>query len=572
MVEAQRNGCGVPACDTGGRPVSNKTRPNPDDQPPTLQVQPGLGGDPHNPKILIVRNGKRLPGMISDYLQLSWLRLRHAKTRLTRILLVIGSDFSADKGLLERTYQLYALIALAMAIILTWLGVLNAVAAVFASLGASNAKALCRLSMLMPGLLLLLFSASCLRSSPIRLSHADISFVASSPVPAAVVMHVELACQTLLYGVSASFLGYLFATGLQAALPGVLPAIEFAVLAALLIIVVNLASWLTGLVRLLLKAPLNRIFSVMFMCVLLCAVLLLSGRIMLDPSAIAWVDGFLFGLLPRITLALCVALCGAFIVAGVALTLLSTRLSTAVLISENALYAELYPVRHLQFHDPDSYASLRRRKKLALRGARIGLPGHSHPQTLFSRALLSHLRQQEGLPALLIMGAVLVPTGAFLLVNNLSPLLFLLWITALVAFPVSHRELTRVFREDQRNRMIRDHLPFDTTDLLFRDSLPAILFVGLVSLGTLALLVPFGWGLMLCMVFALLIVLAAVVCTGLDHVSLPLANDRRLSYELSLLLFYAVVFMLSWFAPVLGVLGATVVLACYAMLLKRGSE
>jgi hypothetical protein len=243
-----------------------------------------------------------------------------------------------------------------------------------------------------------------------------------------------------------------------------------------------------------------------------------------------------------------------------------------MLIAENALYADLYPFRHLLFYDADSYASLRRKKKLAQRGSRISLPDNASPRSLVTRSILSHVRQYEGLPSLLFFALIMAPLGALLLFGEFNLLVTMVWVLLLFTSPRGQRELTIVFREDQQNRMIRDHLPYNTLALLLFDSLPALVFSSLLSSLVLLAMLPIGFDLFFHIGFALFISLAVILCSGLDHVRFSVAN-WRFSYECSLLSFVLVIFLLSHLVtPATGILGALAMLAIYVFLIIRGVE
>lgn len=509
--------------------------------------------------------------MVTQYAQLVWLKLRHAKALFIRIMYMTGTDFAGDTNFTDRSYQVYVLLAAIGAVALTWLGVLDVVSSTFVTLGAPVAEAVFASLILLPVTVLPLFVVSSLRSSPIKLSHADISYIATSPVSVVVILHVELISALLPYGALGFIPGYFLTAGVQAVIPSVAP-LSSAILLGLALLVVGFASWLPGLLRLFFRPFLSRALSALALLTALCPMALLFVYYFAQPLEFSLMLSIFNAFFVDIVLILVAVL----IIVLVLLTVVASRLSATVLIEKNALYAELYSLRHLQFFDPNTYRLLSRRRKLSLRGPVIVLQG-SVPQNLISRAVLSHVRQYEALVNIALMGFVAVPLGVLLLTSELSIMFFLLWTASLLGSSVGQRELTMVFRDDQRNRMLRDHLPFTTPMLLFMDSLPAALLASFASLATLCLLIPVSMHLLYCILYALLIIAAVIICTGLDHVQLSSrvsanVNGWRFSYELSFLLFSLGTMALSILNITLGVLAALLILVSYLQLLKQGRE
>ena len=505
--------------------------------------------------------------MFKYYQQITWLKLRHASTGFTRIMYITGSDFTQEKDVLDRTYQVYVLLAIVAALFLGWLGVLDAISQFLLPLGTFVSATILQLFLALPASLLLLSCFSFLRSSPVKLSDADSSLVAASPTPTVALVHLDLFAQMLLNGLVGVIIGLSLGMVFEGILRTFIAPWELAVICALLLILICTVSWLLGLIRLHLRRAQRRVLAVVVMVILFAASLLFSLFIM-NLSAPLVVYHQLSLDFPVVV----VCLCGLTAIFFIVLSLVASRLSATVLIVENALYAELYPLRHLQFYDADSYKNLRRRKVLAQRGARLCLPGSNNPHSLISRAILSHMRQYEGILYLALTGVFITPFGAFLLISELSPLFFLMWAAMLALRPVSQRELTLVFRDDQRNRMLRSHLPFSTTTLLLLDSLPALAFTCFCSLVAITvLLFPVALNVLAGVVLVLAINLAFVVCSGLESVKLT-SSDWHFSYEFSLFVFVGALYVLSLIAPALSALGALAILAFYFVLLRQGRE
>lgn len=260
---------------------------------------------------------------------------------------------------------------------------------------------------------------------------------------------------------------------------------------------------------------------------------------------------------------------------GGLLVLLAPRIDRASVIVENALYADLQPFGPLSPLDPQVVADYRRRRKLAARlarGVRFRLPLASGAGALVSRAALSHLRQYGGLPSLLAFGASAAPLGVLALAGVGGPVTFLFWLAALVMFPQGVREATRVFRDDLRVRLVRDRLPFGTLSLLVLDSLPGFAAASAVSCVVVALALSAGFPLAAGLALAVLVNAAAVLCCGLDAVSLFPGGPRPF-YEAGAFVLVAATGALSLAGlPSLTVAGAAAACVGVAAVVHGGAE
>lgn len=167
----------------------------------------------------------------------------------------------------------------------------------------------------------------------------------------------------------------------------------------------------------------------------------------------------------------------------------------ASIVQSNALYADLQSMASWAAQAPITYEEQRRRRILAGRRPILSLPQTTGARLLVARALLSHLRQREGLKDLMEWGAFLVPAGAVLVASSADLGLRLMWMTCCSLSLGRARELTRVFRDDCRVRLVGDAIarPRTLFRLLLLDSLPAVAFtvlLGLVAVACLSL--PFS--------------------------------------------------------------------------------
>lgn len=137
----------------------------------------------------------------------------------------------------------------------------------------------------------------------------------------------------------------------------------------------------------------------------------------------------------------------------------------ASIVQSNALHADLQSMASWAAQAPITYEKQRRRRILAGRKPILSLPRTTGARLLVARALLSHLRQREGLKDLMEWGAFLVPAGAVLVASSADLGLRLMWMTCCSLSLGRARELTRVFRDDCRVRLVGDAIARPRTPL-----------------------------------------------------------------------------------------------------------
>lgn len=500
-----------------------------------------------------------------------WLELRHLRTSISRIAFAAGTDIIDEDAAPDRVYQFYVLILVVIAALLSWLGALDVFVGIVATLDGAILDAAPLVSLVMTAFLFVILCFQHLRTLPIRLSYPDISHVASSPVSMSLFAYLAVLKTSLLIGICGIVVGYSLGVIISV---GSLYAAQtpflLAAMSALLFICFDVIASALGLMRLLVKPKRRRFFVFVSLMLALCLVfslMLLSGTFLPGLfTQTGFIDYVLHGssCISLATLAL-------IIVGAIALSMVSRHLSTSEVIEDNALYAELFPLRHLQMHDTNSYRVLRRQKLLAMRAPVSSLPNATGSVMLIKRSILSIIRQYEGLSSLAVYALGLIPLGVFLLVHTFNLPVYLFWALTLIALPGGQHELVRVFRDDMRNHMMRDHIPFTATALLFMDSLPALLLTTAISVVVIILL-PLGSSMPLAILLAVLLNIAMVTCGGLGSVVFT-ANAHRISFEFSVLLLLAMLGISASFGSSLLVVSAAAVASLlFLVLLRQGRE
>ena len=506
--------------------------------------------------------------MLHDVCLLLWLRVRHARTALVRLVHAGGTDLVEDRGLGERAYQLYLAAIAAVWAALMWAALLDATAAAFAAAGPALSATALTLGLMAPVTVFAWAAVRALRTSPVKLARADIPFVAAGPLGMRAIAGTGCAVSMLGAAAAAALAGYVLGVGLGSGLGAFAPPLACARAGARLVAAAAGGAWALGAARLACPRGARRRGTVA-LALAAAAAALGAAVLALGVPPAAFAPG---GPGAAVACAAGIAACAA---EGGLLVLLAPRIDRASVIVENALYADLQPFGPLSPLDPQVVADYRRRRKLAARlarGVRFRLPLASGAGALVSRAALSHLRQYGGLPSLLAFGASAALLGVLALAGVGGPVTFLFWLAALVMFPQGVREATRAFRDDLRVRLVRDRLPFGTLSLLVLDSLPGFAAASAVSCAVVALALPAGFPLAAGLALAVLVNAAAVLCCGLDAVSLFPGGPRPF-YEAGALVLVAATGALSLAGlPSLTVAGAAAACVGMAAVVHGGAE
>ena len=380
-----------------------------------------------------------------DVRLLLWLRARHARSALNRTLHLVGAGVD-DGGWGERAYQLYA-----VGIMLVWAALMaaalvDAIQGVFVGLAAAVCSLAVQGALLAVALVLLRVGIAGARTTPLKLSHPDIAYLAASAVSARALAGVSAGVQAFAGAAAGAALGFLLGVGLESAsvLAGAPAAVALAG-AALAAAAVAL-GWVVGFVRLASDGwsgwrTAAAAFVLVAFAVSWCGVALAAGAdALLAPAtfAVLSVGGFFV-----------------LAVAAIALALLAPRVDMTRVIDENSLHADLCRFGMLSPLDRNDIDEYQRRRKLADRPVRFSLPRGEGRLALVQRAALSHARQYDGLASLVMQGAFVVPLGVLALLGAGGPVLFVFWLPVAVLMPQGVREATRAQSPRARPSAVR---------------------------------------------------------------------------------------------------------------------
>lgn len=472
--------------------------------------------------------------MISDFGTLFWLQWERFKGSAAYGLSLIGFETGAN-----RFYLLYVALFWAFWLYTVWVFLVQQVYQISLVL---EPEQLARLRGDMPALIFLAqiaYLAAVLRDSPLKLSAADIEYVAVAPVSQGAVVFTHFIRSRLLLACGAGLISCLLAMLLTwAAAPALVGFVgmQALVIGALLFLFSAAACWIVAAVK---AALVARVAQVALWLMIPAAFVLAAAlpQVVLFPGTL-WLTtvntGLALAVFARALVLLCLA-CGLLIVAG-------SRVRMAAVADNSRMYARIQKLGiFAKLYANDVVFSVRRQAQLA-RKKRLRLTmseqaaGYS---LLLNRALLSLFRLAPASILRLVMsGAVLA--GSFSLVIRIGGEQHLQTWVLLLMFLIQFRptELNLLFQQDVGQVFTRQFLPQNLLGIALADSLFPI---ALVSLGGLVTLLLQGW---LAPLPAGVLLAALAVglefCQALELVAIPRLFFRRIPYAYSVILCGAV--------------------------------
>lgn len=504
--------------------------------------------------------------MLHDLRLLLWLRLRHARTTLLYFVRALGADPITDRSFGERVYQVYLIAIIVTFAVLMWAALLSTITDVFAAIGFAGAAGVLSLALVVPVVVFVGKGVQGLRSSLLKLSHPDTTFVASSALGSRALVAEAVAASVLVGAACAAIIGYLLGVGLNSGIGVLVEPFVIAGVTAALVAAAFGGAWLLGVVRLAVVRTFYRRVIVVALALGLIVVALAAGAFWFGVVPALLATPSLFGVVGVGALAV-------FVVEVVGLACSAQRIDRATAIEESGLHADMQPFGSLSPLDPNMISDYRRSRKLARRTPHFHLHTARGKAALVAHAALSLVRQYEGMPSLLMLGVAVTPFGVCALLGMGEPITLLFWLMALVVMlPQGPREATRVFRDDMRIRLVRDQLPYSTLELLALDSLPAFAVLTLLSCVSLPFMLPAGAPIAAAMLLAVFINAAVLLSCGLNAIRLFHDGPRPWG-EGGMIALVAVTAALSFAgSPLLLVGGAALVCLAIAGIIRGGVE
>jgi hypothetical protein len=474
---------------------------------------------------------------MQDIRSLFWLRWQQFKDTAVYWLRVLGYR-PQDASLSQNLYVLYLVLIGVFWVYTVGSFILDAAAGVGKLIAPSTAGELLVGFTWITLVLQVYVMVNALQSTPLKLSFADMAYIAGAPITRAAPVIVgflrQVAIRLFLLTIPVVILGVIVS---RALLPNDFGAASFRLVAAVLplIILTWAVGWVVGLSRLV--SP--RLSRLRFFWLL--PLLLLPIAYFL-PDVGLWLGRIpvlvMFDQSPIWALPLLILLA----VAGVALTFwLGARINMIQAVDESILFARINALGLLAWRMIDVQARVRMQSRQATRKPLLSLPRAQGTSTFVSRAALSYIRHPFMLLACFGWGVAMTAFAVEIIVQQLPAQIWILWvILAGIAPPFG---LLHVFRSDAQEPFLRQFLPVDGLQLLLADMLfplitliagglvawfgfgfePEILTLGFVFIPVLALMVALAGALAVTNVKVLQ---TRLLATGLSFGAVILAGTQ----------------------------------------------
>ncbi len=492
-----------------------------------------------------------------DVQALFWLRWRQFKDTAVYWLRVLGYR-PQDASLSQNLYVLY-LVLIAMFWVYTVAAFAFDSAAGIGRLIAQETAGDLLIGFTWATLILQVYvMINALQSTPLKLSFADMAYVAGAPISRAAPVIVgfirQVGLRLFLLSIPTAIVGVIVGRALMPL--DVSGAALRLVGATLPLILLTWAlGWVVGLSRLI-SPRLGRLRFLWFLPLLLLPVAYFF------PDAALWLGRIpalvLLNEAPVWSLPLVIVLA----LAAVAVVFwMGERINMIHAVDESILYARIQALGLLAWRMIDVQARIRIQSRQASRKPFLSLPRAQGSTTFVTRAALSYVRH----PFMLLMCFAwgwAMSTAAVQVVVGQPPIQ--IWILlVIIAGVVPPFGLLHVFEADQRERFLRQFLPVDGLQLLLADIIVPL--IALIAGGIVALL-GFGFSfeiLSIGIVFVPVLGLLVALCSAVALTSTRVLQTRLLATGLS---FGAVILAGTQLQNPLAALGA----AALAVLILSG--
>ncbi len=324
-----------------------------------------------------------------------------------------------------------------------------------------------------------------LQSTPLKLSFADMAYIAGAPIsrmaPVIVGFIRQVGIRLFLLDLPVVVFGVIVGRTL---VPEDYGAAAVRLVAAVipLIILTWAVGWMVGLSRLI-SPQLGRLRYLWFVPLILLPIAYLLPDAGLLPGRIAVL--VMLGQAPVWALPLVIVLA---IAAVVGTFWLGDRINMIHAVDESILYARINSLGLLAWRMIDVQARIRMQSRQATRKPLLSLPRAQGTQTFVTRAALSYVRHPFMLLACFAWGAVMTGFGVEIIARQLPAQIWILWvIVAGIAPPFG---LLHVFRSDEEELFLRQFLPVDGLQLLLADILAPLIAL---ILGGLVVWIAYGF-------------------------------------------------------------------------------
>ena len=413
-----------------------------------------------------------------DLRVLFWLRWRQFKDDAVYWLRVLGYD-PREKALTQRIYVLYLLGIAAFWCVAMWAFAYDSAVTLGRSLSNDALAGLMQGVPVAVVVIQVLALMNALSSTPLKLTFADIAYVAAAPLARSSLVILGFARQAVTRSLPAALVAALVGAALGAAVnpdEAGAASLRAGLTAVPLVVVTWGAAWALGLLRLI-NARLRRLRYLW-----LTPPLLLALAHFLPDAALWPGRGLVLAAAGESPWWLGALLVGLAAAAVGAVTWLGDRVNMIYAVDESIVYARIKALGLMAWRQPDLQVRIRRQTAAAGRRAFLKLPASAYGVwTLVARAALSYIRHPIMLLLTLAWGALLTQAAVLLVANALPAQLWIGWLLLMGAAPPAG--LMYAFRADQEDGFLRQFLPVDGVQLLAADVVFPLLFLTAGAVG-----------------------------------------------------------------------------------------
>lgn len=305
-----------------------------------------------------------------------------------------------------------------------------------------------------------------LRSTPIKLSFADMAWVASSPIRRSAPVIVGFARQSIirivLLGIAFTLIAALVSYTFVGAEYGIVVARAVLVVIPMVVFTWGV-GWAIGLLRLI-DPRIGRLRFLWFLP------LLLLPLAYYFPDPFMWMGrGIALVIIGGAPVWFAPLLVGLAVGVSVVVLVLGDRVNMVHAADESALYARIQALGLMAWRNPDIQRRIFMQMRQASRKPFLHLPETQGVMTFITRAGLSYLRHPDLLILTAAWGAAFTYFAVEIIVNNAPVQIWLLWLVAVGLVPPTG--LLHVFQSDRGEMFLRQFLPVDGLQLLIADIL-----------------------------------------------------------------------------------------------------
>lgn len=320
-----------------------------------------------------------------------------------------------------------------------------------------------------------------LQSTPLKLSFADMAYVAGAPIsrmaPVIVGFVRQVGIRLVLLDLPVLVLGWIVGRSIM---PSDFGAASFRLVATVipLIILTWAVGWMVGLSRLI-SPRLGRLRYLWFLPLVLLPIAYFLPDVALWPGRIAvlvMLNEAPVWALPLLAVLAALSVAATFF--------LGERINMIHAVDESILYARIQALGLLAWRMIDVQARIRMQARQASRKPLFGLPKAQGTSTFVTRAALSYLRHPTMLLACFGWGVVMTAFAVEIVYRQLPAQVWILWVVAVGLAPPFG--MMHVFRSDEQELFLRQFLPVDGLQLLLADVLLPL--VALIVGGVIAFL------------------------------------------------------------------------------------